>query len=780
MKTVVLYASALLALGCGSSTSEPEPTCSGGKCDGTTSCSPATQGLDVADAFAQTPFKRPVQLLQRPGNASHWYVVEQRGVISRFANTPTSATREVVLDLRTRTRSSETGGGGEAGMFSIAFHPDFNVNGEVFVSYTGATQNSPAGMQSRISKFVSSDNGKTFAASSEVVLLAISQPFSNHNGGQIAFGPDRMLYIGFGDGGSAGDPMGNGQNVDDISGCATGTDKCALLGKVLRIDVDGGTPFGIPSDNPFAGGTPCAQGGAGPCPEIYATGIRNPWRFSFDRATGQLWLADVGQDAFEEVNIIERGKNYGWRFREGNACFSPAQNCPSQNLIGPVAVYGRSLGVSITGGFVYRGTAIPSMVGQYVFGDFGSGRMFATLKKSDGTFASRIADETGRNLSSFGEGADGELYTLDFSAGRILKIVAGQCTDGSTPPPLPDHLYLSRDGVGTEAEANGYYASTIPGFTPGALTLDAWITEHTSGPKVSAFYRNANDLGSWREMTCTKTIARGSGGCWVRAWRDHDDKANGKPSLGTVAMNVSAAGFVRFYAFTDGGKLSPKTSFDSEGDKFLPRVCTPCHNGQYLGSSSAGDVGAVFREFEPSLLEPAPGANQAALKLAWFELNQAIRTGNAALRSEAEGGPSGIDHAKDAIEDYVGSIYSQTNPPVARDVGDAAHIPASWKQGTPALVTAQANLWTKAINRNCMGCHRVNSINLAELSTLQQLGPNGSGKALLRTYLEMDPSTGKGPLAIMPQAEIMFENLHSNPEALGAINAWLAASGEQP
>ena len=230
--------------------------------------------------------------------------------------------------------------------------------------------------------------------------MVVPQPYANHNGGMVAFGPDGYLYIGRGDGGSRGDPQNRGQNPHE------------LLGKVLRIDVDHERPFAVPSDNPFVKG--------GGRPEVYAFGLRNPWRFSFDRATGELWLADVGQYKWEEVNVIQRGGNYGWSIMEGNHCFKPEDRCPREGLLLSVAEYGHDKGrCSITGGYVYRGKRLPVLGGTYVFGDFCSGELFALPAQSerDVLREPRLLTKTDLRISSFGEDEAGELYVIDHGGG---------------------------------------------------------------------------------------------------------------------------------------------------------------------------------------------------------------------------------------------------------------------------------------------------------------------------------------------------------------------------
>ncbi len=365
--------------------------------------------------FPKLTFNRPLVFIQAPGNDSRWYVVEQAGIVKVFANDQTTDTTADFIDIRSRVNA-----GGEKGLLGMAFHPDFQNNGYVYLSYTAGN------LESRISRFTSTDGGLTLDSASEAIILRVDQPYGNHNGGHIAFGPDGYLYIGFGDGGSGGDPDGNGQNTK------------TLLGAMLRIDVNvsaadwsAGTRYAIPPDNPFASSASCAADG---CPEIYAWGLRNPWRWSFDSGTGDLWLADVGQGQWEEVDLIEPGGNYGWNIREGAHCYSGGA-CITIALNEPVAEYDHSNGdFSITGGYVYRGSVSPGLVGKYLFGDFGSGRIWSLDYYNDpGATAVELIDTT-YNISSFARGHDGELYILSYYSGEIFHIVESSTTGGSTMP----------------------------------------------------------------------------------------------------------------------------------------------------------------------------------------------------------------------------------------------------------------------------------------------------------------------------------------------------------
>ncbi|NOX70677.1 MAG: PQQ-dependent sugar dehydrogenase [Gammaproteobacteria bacterium] len=363
---------------------------------------PPAPNAAVQPVFTQVSFTFPLAMLQAPGDVSLWYIVEQRGVVRMFDNDANVVSSSVYLDISARVDSSAN----EAGLLGMAFHPDFQNNGQVFLSYT---RGGP--LTSVIARFTVDANTGLPDPGSEFVILTVPQPFDNHNGGNIAFGPDGYLYIGFGDGGGGGDPDENGQDTNNF------------LGAIVRVDVDGASPYAIPGDNPFAANTNCMAGfGTMDCPEIYAWGLRNPWRFSFDLQNGDLWAADVGQDAWEEVDRVELGLNYGWDEREGAHCFEPANGC-STNNVDPITEYDHSVGQSITGGFVYRGSSIPALQGIYVFGDFISGRIWGIPADSQqGVLPDELMD-TSLGIVSFAQSADGEIYVIDYGAGDIYQIV---------------------------------------------------------------------------------------------------------------------------------------------------------------------------------------------------------------------------------------------------------------------------------------------------------------------------------------------------------------------
>ena len=371
----------------------------GAGCRSSGAVSNAQAKVSLRRVLPETSFRRPVDLAAVPDGSGDLVVVEQEGVIRRFDPGARRGSR-VFLDIRGRVAT----GGGEEGLLSVAFHPGYRKNRRFYVYYSahGPRRSVVAGFRAPFSGRDAAD------PSLGSTVLEVPQPFANHNGGQLTFGPDGMLYIGLGDGGAGGDPHGNGQNLR------------TLLGAILRIDVDrgdAGKRYAIPPDNPFARDPEGRRG------EIWAYGLRNPWRFSFDSATGKLYAADVGQSSLEEVDRIVKGGNYGWNTMEGTSCFRPPEGCEKEGLIPPISEYGRSMGRSITGGFVYRGQAIRALRGHYLFADYSSGLLWSIPAQGRGLQTPRLLLRTGLAVSSFGTGARGELYLLDHGGGGIYQIV---------------------------------------------------------------------------------------------------------------------------------------------------------------------------------------------------------------------------------------------------------------------------------------------------------------------------------------------------------------------
>jgi glucose/arabinose dehydrogenase len=365
---------------------------------------PQPQGFPDPAGYAWQPvaagLEKPVGLVNAGDGSNRLFVIEQKGrirILSDGALLP-----QPFLDISERIDSR----GSEQGLLGLAFHPDYGAAGDgslanraFFVNYIDKNGDTV------IARFeVALDDPQQADPDSEKRLLQIRQPYENHNGGGMAFGPDGYLYLGLGDGGSGGDPQGNAQNLT------------SLLGKLLRIDMDRGDPYAIPPDNPFI------QGGG--MPEVWASGLRNPWQFSFDRLTGDLYIGDVGQSAWEEIDFLPAGSpggaNFGWNFREGNHTYEGT--VPSSlALVDPIAEYAHDLGCSVTGGLVYRGSALPAWKGIYLFGDYCSGNIWGLYRDSTGSWQQALLFSGIGRLSAFGEDEAGEIYLADLG-GTILRL----------------------------------------------------------------------------------------------------------------------------------------------------------------------------------------------------------------------------------------------------------------------------------------------------------------------------------------------------------------------
>lgn len=362
----------------------------------------AAQAASIAlETIVSGGLHNPLYVTHAGDGSGRLFVLEQPGRIrivqdGRLVETP-------FLDITRNVLS-----GGERGLLGLAFHPDYPRNGRYVVNYTRVPDGATVVAVYRVS-----DN-PNLSRAEEQVLLVVPQPYPNHNGGMVEFGPDGFLYIALGDGGSGGDPENRAQNRDE------------LLGKILRIDPDHGAPYAIPPDNPFSAG--------GGRPEIFAYGLRNPWRFSFDRENGELWAADVGQHDWEEIDVIRLGGNYGWRIMEGAHCFRPRAGCPTEGLVRPLAEYpNRRPRCSITGGYVYRGTRMPALRGTYLYGDYCSGEIFGFIPSVHGLAdGARVLLPTGLGISSFGQDQDGEIYVVGHE-GSVHRIVE-RSADHSRPP----------------------------------------------------------------------------------------------------------------------------------------------------------------------------------------------------------------------------------------------------------------------------------------------------------------------------------------------------------
>ena len=395
MKTIITLLAGLALIGCGKINSQ----------------------VNTQLAFPNLSFENPVEIQNAGDGSNRLFVVSQPGSIHVFENNSSVSQSKVFLDIRSKVLF-----GGEQGLLGLAFHPNYKQNGHFYINYT--TSNPRRTVISRFN--VSNDNPDLADANSELILLEIAQPYSNHNGGQTSFGPDGYLYISLGDGGSGGDPQNYAQNPN------------SLLGKILRIDVDkkeSGKNYAIPVDNPFINLPEFRK-------EIYAYGLRNVWKFSFDSQTKQLWGADVGQNLVEEINLIEKGGNYGWRCYEGIRSYN-LSNCTSTNDVKPIHEYFHNAdgGYSITGGYVYRGKQVSELIGKYIYADFVSSNIWE-LEYVNGSVTNKLISKSNYAVSTFGVDEKNELYFANYNNGRIYKFIGTPTTKvGSNNLPADFKLY---------------------------------------------------------------------------------------------------------------------------------------------------------------------------------------------------------------------------------------------------------------------------------------------------------------------------------------------------
>lgn len=431
-------------------------------------CNNIPAQLKIEAAFPNLTFEQPVDIQSANDGTNRLFIVSQQGKIYVIENKSNITTAKVFLDITEKVLY-----GGEQGLLGLAFHPDFKNNGYFFVDYT--TRNPRRTIISRFQ--VSKDNPDAANKNSEIILMEIEQPYSNHNGGQITFGPDGYLYISLGDGGSAGDPQNNAQNLK------------SHLGKILRIDVNNfseGKYYSIPPDNPFKRNT------NGLKEEIYAWGLRNVWRFSFDKVTGKLWAADVGQNLWEEINIIEKGKNYGWRIMEGFHCYNPPNNCDPTNLTMPLWEYGHNDdgGYSITGGFVYRGNNVKEIYGKYIYGDFVSGNIWS-LEYDGKNVSNKLLFNTNYAISTFGLDEQGELYFADYSGGKIYKFVSASSTK------LKESNLLNKLEL-NQNYPNPFNLSTLISFVLNEMSFITLKVYDILGREVSILVNENKNAGEYR------------------------------------------------------------------------------------------------------------------------------------------------------------------------------------------------------------------------------------------------------------------------------------------
>lgn len=362
----------------------------------------ATASATLASTRGSTPRWKPLatglekltDLKEAPDGSGRLMVLEQVGLI-HVMNKTGALEPEPYLDIRDRVGSR----GSEQGLLGLAFHPQYQQNGFFYVNYTDQKGDT------MIARFTGPPGAVNVDPATQKLLLRVDQPFPNHNGGGLTFGKDGYLYIGLGDGGSAGDPNNNAQSLN------------TLLGKMLRIDVNTGDPYGIPADNPFAKG--------GGSPEIWAYGLRNPWRFAFDSVTQDLYIADVGQNKWEEINFIPAGSppglNFGWKFREGANAY--AGNPPAGlKLVDPVWQYDHGQGCSVSGGGVYHGKRVPELEGTYLYGDYCTGTVWGLKRDANGKWQNQELFKTGASISSFADDLSGDFYLLDQKGNQVLRL----------------------------------------------------------------------------------------------------------------------------------------------------------------------------------------------------------------------------------------------------------------------------------------------------------------------------------------------------------------------
>lgn len=419
--------------------------------------------MQMTRAFSNLNFSRPIYLIHAGDGSDRIFVVEKGGIIKTFANDPVVSQAKTFLDISAQVNSSPS----EAGLLSMAFHPDYQNNGLFYVYYNFGS------LFSRVSEFKVSADPDSANPASERSLFEIQQPYTNHNGGQIAFGADNYLYIGLGDGGSGGDPLNSGQDTQ------------TLLGSILRINIDSSAAekqYAIPTDNPFYG---LPESGL---PEIWAWGLRNPWRFSFDRLTGALWAGDVGQGDWEEVDLIEGGKNYGWRIMEGFHCYNPSTGCDTTGLTLPIVEYSHTEGKSITGGFVYRGKKQPRLNGVYLYGDYVTRKIWGLKYENGQILDNRLIAENPSSISSFGEDEAGEVYVVGYDG----KIYIFEEKPGN---PAPRHIpaTISESGLFTSIDS----LIPAPGIIPYSVNSQLWSdgahkTRYIALPDTSKIQFNLN------------------------------------------------------------------------------------------------------------------------------------------------------------------------------------------------------------------------------------------------------------------------------------------------
>ena len=466
----------------------------------------ATDPPTLALASPVSGFTQPVVITNAADGSGRLFVVEQPGRIRIVKNGSLLPTP--FLDISTRLSA-----GGERGLLGLAFPPNYTSKGYFYVDYTNTAGDTVIARYQR-----SQSNADTADPASEQQLITIAQPFANHNGGQLAFGPDGFLYVGMGDGGSGGDPGNRAQNPGE------------LLGKVLRLNVESGRPYTytVPASNPFVSR-------AGFRPEIWALGLRNPWRFGFDRLTGDLFIGDVGQDSFEEIDFQSAGdpggENYGWRIMEGFHCFNP-NPCDMTGLTLPVVEYSHGSGdCSVTGGYVYRGSAFPRMQGLYFYGDFCTGRIWA-LTRQGTTFQSSLLIDTPISISSFGEDEAGNLYVASYGEGKVYSLVDNGPALPPAPTPTPSTVHFSSAAF-SAGEQSGSALITVA--RAGDAATDLFVDYSTSDG-------TATSRGDYTTARGTLHFAPGDTTQTFNVLISNDDTLEGNETVNLTLSNLVGRG----------------------------------------------------------------------------------------------------------------------------------------------------------------------------------------------------------------------------------------------
>ena len=537
----------------------------------------------VQQAYPNLPnFTQPIAMLQAPGDNAHWYVVQKTGSVRVFDNTASVSTTRQFIDVSALLNSDPASSNDERGLLGMAFHPNFPTDPRVYLYYTGTDAN--LGLVDRVSEFRTLDGGNTLSLGTEQVLFNVDDPASNHNGGNIVFGPDGNLYIGIGDGGGGNDQfgtIGNGQRLT------------ILLGKILRLDVStpatASVPYAIPASNPYAANARCNVNGTGTsnCPEIYAYGFRNPWRWSFDRLSGELWLNDVGQGALEEVDRVVLGGNYGWRCFEGATDTGMACGPNKSMSIAPIAQYGRTLGFSTTGGFVYRGTAMPSLIGRYVFADFGTGNIWNIARDTAPTLTLTTSNmlDTDLLVSSFAQDQNGELYVVNLS-GTLHKLVPTGVVGGRViPADLTDTGCVNPANATQPASGLIPYAPNAPFFSDGAAKT-RWMAL-PDGERINIISSANNDFDFPDGSVLVKNFALAGNLVETRLFMRHN---NGQWAGYTYEWNAQQTEATRVIGGKTVQVAGQTWQFPSEDQ------CLQCHT-EAAGRTLGLEVGQLNGDF---------------------------------------------------------------------------------------------------------------------------------------------------------------------------------------